>query len=193
MRNELKDILKITTGIVVKRTIKGDRFVNVKFHSNNQTKKCIKGNPLDKDEREQFPLIKKGTEVLVIYNQFSFYAIASIGQGIKLVEKEITLIENEEVEILTDLLTMQTNKQSYISKTHLKTKKLAISNENNEVMSVISEALGLIIDFNGITQTAMSMGDRGGITSLLGSYKAELKANQDKMKTTKSKLDTFKE
>ena len=99
MRNELKDILKITTGIVVKRTIKGDRFVNVKFHSNNQTKKCIKGNPLDKDEREQFPLIKKGTEVLVIYNQFSFYAIASIEQGIELVKEDISRIENKKVHI----------------------------------------------------------------------------------------------
>ena len=77
------------------------RFIDVKLYNTGQViSEVVKCSSLNCDEREQQSNIKIGTEVMVIEDNYGVtYAICSLSQGIDLIKKGISRIENPEVQI----------------------------------------------------------------------------------------------
>ena len=131
------------------------RYINIELHATKQVVKAIYVNPLNLNQTEQKPNIKKGTEVLCLFDDLSnFYVLGSTQQTyVSLEEDKIYLIENEKkVEVRTSDLFLVNNigggkiKDVNVNteNTTIETNKLNITNGSDDIVSLVSEFIDTV-------------------------------------------------
>jgi hypothetical protein len=163
------------------------RYINIMLHATKQTVKAIYVNPLTLNQTEQKPNIKKGTEVLCLFDGLSnFYVLGSTQQTyVSLEEDKIYIVENEKkVEVRTSDLFLVNDKNGDKVKnvnvktvnTTLETDKLNITNGSDDIVSLISEFIDTVSNGTWIGNLSAPVPTSDATKAQLSNIKARLEA-----------------